>query len=153
MKLVENSINTCNLMFSKFAIHPWQIFLKSNSSFAFVNLKPFVPGHVLISPIRVTKHVYELSDEEMNDLMILSDIAAHIVKQYTKCETVITAIQDGPLAGQTVPHVHVHLMPKIMGDSETTVPDSQQNERRARTEEEMSEETLALRLIAINLGY
>lgn len=52
---------------------PWdvaadEVFYTSALSFAFVNLKPLVPGHVLVSPKRVAKRFADLSAEEVADL-------------------------------------------------------------------------------------
>eukprot|EP00388_Colpodella_angusta_P011378 GDKJ01029163.1.p1 GENE.GDKJ01029163.1~~GDKJ01029163.1.p1 ORF type:complete len:158 (+),score=21.67 GDKJ01029163.1:44-475(+) len=133
------------MIFWKFNIDARQIFLKSSKSFAFVNLKPFVHGHVLISPIRIVQHARDLTDEEMVDLIETTSAAAKILKSWAECDTVATAIQDGPSAGQTVPHVHVHLIPKMDSFHNPLVPDSQQFERKPRTMEEMEAEAAELR--------
>jgi diadenosine tetraphosphate (Ap4A) HIT family hydrolase len=44
------------------------VFATSPLSFAFVNLKPVVPGHVLVSPKRVVPRFADLSEEEVADL-------------------------------------------------------------------------------------
>lgn len=41
------------------------MFLKTALSFAFVNLKPIVPGHVLVSPLRIVKRFKDLTPEEV----------------------------------------------------------------------------------------
>ena len=51
---------------------------KKELSFAFVNLKPVLPGHVLISPKRVEPEYANLSEEEICDLMCA-------VKKVNKC--------------------------------------------------------------------
>ena len=38
------------------------------------------------------------------------------VEPHFGCGSLTLAIQDGPLAGQTVPHVHVHVLPRKAGD-------------------------------------
>lgn len=44
------------------------IFYETSKSFAFVNLKPVLPGHVLVSPIRVAPLFEDLTQEEVSDL-------------------------------------------------------------------------------------
>lgn len=56
-----------------YSFGPWpiqasEVFLATPLSFAFVNLKPIVPGHVLISPVRVVERFAELTAEEVADL-------------------------------------------------------------------------------------
>ncbi|RLN00318.1 hypothetical protein C2845_PM06G15420 [Panicum miliaceum] len=40
------------------------------------------------------------------------------LEQYHKASSLTFAIQDGPQAGQTVPHVHIHVIPRKKGDFE-----------------------------------
>ena len=61
------------------AFGPWkiasgEIFCESASSFAFVNLKPVVSGHVLVAPKRVCKRFTQLSMEEVADLWQLAKV-------------------------------------------------------------------------------
>lgn len=119
-----------------------------------VNLKPVVPGHVLVSPKRVVARFAELAPEEVSDLWwaagaagleelppalccpappALERGAGHVCAQacgapaacrclaqrvgsaiepHFGAQSLTLAIQDGPSAGQTVPHVHVHVLPR-----------------------------------------
>ena len=54
--------------FGPWSIAAGEVFVTSPLSIAFVNLKPVVPGHVLISPKRVVARFSELSPEEVADL-------------------------------------------------------------------------------------
>ena len=54
--------------FGPISIPPEQIFLETSSSFALVNLKPVVPGHVLVCPRRVAQKFTDLTDAEIADL-------------------------------------------------------------------------------------
>ena len=57
------------LFSAKMTIPSANIFYESKLSFAFVNLKPVVPGHVLVSPKRVEPHFSKLTYDELSDLM------------------------------------------------------------------------------------
>lgn len=77
-----------------------------------MNLKPIVPGHVLIVPFRKVERLKELSDEESVDFMMtLQKISQFIEKKY-QADALNIAIQDGPEAGQSVPHLHAHIIPR-----------------------------------------
>ena len=54
--------------FGPFPIDDSQSFAETKLSFAFVNIKPVVPGHVLISPHRVVQSFEDLTAEEVSDL-------------------------------------------------------------------------------------
>ena len=54
--------------FGKFPVDKSQTFAESQLSFAFVNLKPVVPGHVLVSPDRIVPCFEDLNSDEVADL-------------------------------------------------------------------------------------
>ncbi|PNH08266.1 Bis(5'-adenosyl)-triphosphatase [Tetrabaena socialis] len=85
-------------------------------SYGFVNLKPVVPGHVLVSPRRPAKRFQDLNAEEVADLWLLAQRIGTVVERQYGAGSLTLAIQDGPLAGQTVPHVHIHVLPRKAGD-------------------------------------
>lgn len=99
-----------------------QVFLKTPHVFGLVNLKPIVPGHVLVCPLRQHRRLTDLSAVEVADLFTTVQLVQRMLAQiYFKTDNVeagsfTVAVQDGPEAGQTVPHVHVHIMPRINND-------------------------------------
>jgi bis(5'-adenosyl)-triphosphatase len=56
------------MKFGPWTIDASEVFSKTSLSFAFVNLKPVVPGHVLVSPIRVVPRFADLTPEEVADM-------------------------------------------------------------------------------------
>lgn len=85
-----------------------QIFALTALSFCSVNLKPFSPGHVLVIPRRPVPTLDDLTDEEMTDLMLLVKKTTRMLKKLHHADAVTVSIQDGPAAGQTVPHVYFY---------------------------------------------
>ncbi|KAL3148982.1 hypothetical protein ABBQ32_001838 [Trebouxia sp. C0010 RCD-2024] len=102
--------------FGPYSVDSSQSFAETNLSFAFVNIKPVVSGHVLVSPERIVKSFEELSAEEVADLWLLVQKVAKVIKPFFKAESLTFAVQDGPAAGQSVPHLHVHVLPRKAGD-------------------------------------
>lgn len=150
-----------------------QVFLETSHSFALVNLKPLLPGHVLVCPHRPHKRLTDMSMAEVTDLFATVRRVQHMLARHyfglsgsrlagvpfpssslgaaasaslkpghegegegqgegrekhsrsggSGEETTSSpddgsfniAIQDGADAGQTVPHVHVHVIPRIPG--------------------------------------
>lgn len=137
-----------------------QVFLTTEYSFALVNLKPLLPGHVLVCPSRPHKRLTDLSPPEVTDLFAtVQRVERMLARHYfprpiTTTTTTIPsssssapaaapaaaepatapaaapaggggggdaggsfniAVQDGPEAGQTVAHVHVHVIPRVRG--------------------------------------
>lgn len=106
------------LRFGQYTLAPTQVFDATPMSFCFVNLKPVVPGHVLVAPRRVVKRFADLSAEEVTDLWVAAQRCGQLVERIHGAEALTLAIQDGAAAGQTVSHVHIHVMPRKKGDFE-----------------------------------
>nr|XP_034962669.1 bis(5'-adenosyl)-triphosphatase isoform X1 [Zootoca vivipara]XP_034962670.1 bis(5'-adenosyl)-triphosphatase isoform X1 [Zootoca vivipara]XP_034962671.1 bis(5'-adenosyl)-triphosphatase isoform X1 [Zootoca vivipara]XP_034962672.1 bis(5'-adenosyl)-triphosphatase isoform X1 [Zootoca vivipara]XP_034962673.1 bis(5'-adenosyl)-triphosphatase isoform X1 [Zootoca vivipara]XP_034962674.1 bis(5'-adenosyl)-triphosphatase isoform X1 [Zootoca vivipara]XP_034962675.1 bis(5'-adenosyl)-triphosphatase isofor len=102
--------------FGHHLIKPSVVFLKTELSFALVNRKPVVPGHVLICPLRPVERFRDLRPEEVADLFRTTQLVGNVVEQHFGGTSLTISIQDGPEAGQTVKHVHVHVLPRKAGD-------------------------------------
>lgn len=77
---------------------------------------PVNPGHTLIMPKRHVSSYFELTDDEVLALMQLLRRAKQAIDAEFKPDDYNIGINNGPLAGQTVPHVHIHVMPRYRGD-------------------------------------
>lgn len=115
-KVEEKMSSDTQQLFGRFKISPNQIFHRTESSFAMVNLRPIVPGHVLICSTRVAPLLSDLEDEEYDDLWRTVRIVQKVLKRQYKCDAFNVAVQDGTGAGQSVPHAHVHILPRYRGD-------------------------------------
>lgn len=104
--------------FGPIPLPPYQVFYTSAFSYCSVNLKPFVPGHILVIPRRNVPTIDLLTEEEASDLMLVARKMTRFIKDYYHVNSVTIAIQDGPPAGQTIPDVHIHIMPRKFGDFE-----------------------------------
>jgi bis(5'-adenosyl)-triphosphatase len=105
-------------LFGRFKISSNQIFLRTTHSFAMVNLRPIVSGHVLICSTCVTPLLSDLGDDEYDDLWRTVRKVQRVLKRQYKCDAFNVAVQDGSGAGQSVPHAHVHILPRYCGDFE-----------------------------------
>lgn len=78
--------------------------------FAFLDINPVHPGHVLAIPRKETDYIFDLSDEEYASLMLFAKRVAKAIKKAIPCKKVgVTVI------GLDVNHVHVHLVPMNTG--------------------------------------
>ena len=115
-KLVESyAAEYKQIFFGSFAIPTKnQVFYvsKSNLSYGLVNLKPLVEGHVLIISKRVVSKLSDLTPDEFADLIHSVIEVQGILKLVYGAKGFNVAIQDGKDAGQSVPHVHVHVIPR-----------------------------------------
>ncbi len=77
---------------------------------------PVSPGHTLIISKRHVGSLFDLSIEERIDLLALLDRAKATVEMEFGPDGYNVGINDGAAAGQTIPHLHVHLIPRYAGD-------------------------------------
>jgi len=68
----------------------------------FVNLKPIVPGHVLVASKRLAPRFTELTSDEVGDLFRCVQAVGKVVEKVYQGSSLTIAVQDGPAAGQTV---------------------------------------------------
>lgn len=93
-----------------------QIFFSSKLSYALVNLKPIVHGHVLVIPKRLALRVNDLSSDEASDLFMVAQRVGSRLEERLGARSLTFACQDGAFAGQSVPHVHMHILPRRPAD-------------------------------------
>ncbi|KAL8232975.1 hypothetical protein R6Q57_002753 [Mikania cordata] len=102
--------------FGPYMIDQKEVFYTTDLAYAFVNLRP--TPHVLLCPRREVKRFVDLTTEETRDLWISAQKIGKQLESYHKASSLTFTIQDGPQAGQTVPHVHIHIVPRKGGDFE-----------------------------------
>jgi diadenosine tetraphosphate (Ap4A) HIT family hydrolase len=100
-------------------IRPGAMVLESAHSLALRDGYPVAPGHILVIPRRHVASVFDLRPEEWDDLWALVRRIPGEVPELGAADALNVGINDGPAAGQTVAHAHVHLIPRTLGD----VPD------------------------------
>ena len=75
---------------------------------AFLSIAPHHPGHTLVIPKRHEDYFFDLSDQEISEIMIFAKPIAQKLKVVFKPKSGKIGVM---LAGRGVPHVHVHLIP------------------------------------------
>jgi bis(5'-adenosyl)-triphosphatase len=104
------------IFFGPWVIAPSQIFFESRLSYGVVNLKPIVPGHVLVISKRIVPRFGELSSDEVIDLYSSVHTITKRLEVAFGVDAFNIAMQDGVNSGQSVPHVHVHILPRRPND-------------------------------------
>ena len=80
---------------------------------------PIAPGHTLIVPRRHIASFFLATEQEQQSLLALLREAKVGLEAVFAPDAWNIGINDGPAAGQTVPHLHIHLIPRYTND----VPD------------------------------
>lgn len=85
---------------------------------AILDVNPAARGHVIILPKNHAANLFELPDEEASGILIVAKkIAAAMMKAY-HCDGINILQNNGEAAGQTVFHLHVHVIPRFEGDTD-----------------------------------
>ena len=82
-----------------------------------LDLGPASKGHALILPKSHAANIYELPDETAGKAMILAKHMAAKMTDALKCDGFNIVQNNGEIAGQTVFHFHMHLIPRYQGDT------------------------------------
>ncbi len=77
---------------------------------------PITNGHTLVIPRRHVGSFFELDEDEIAALLRLLSNQREELQAHLQVTDYNIGINDGPLAGQTVPHCHIHLIPRNEGD-------------------------------------
>jgi bis(5'-adenosyl)-triphosphatase len=91
-------------------------FMESARFRAIVNIAPILPGHSLVIPKHHVESLLALSDDEVAEMVSLSRRAVSLLMRVHGAEGFDWTIQESEAAGQSVPHLHLHLIPRRSGD-------------------------------------
>ena len=91
-----------------------------NSEFKVImDASPATKGHVLILPKEHFDDIYDIDAETAGRLFQLASVVARALKEALHCDGLNILQNNGMIAGQTVFHFHMHLIPRYKGDTVT----------------------------------
>ena len=91
-----------------------------NSEFKVImDISPATKGHVLVLPKEHFKDIYDIDAETAGKLFQLAAAVARALKEVLHCDGLNIIQNNGEIAGQTVFHFHMHLIPRYEGDDVT----------------------------------
>ena len=93
-----------------------EFYLENTTCYARLDLYPVSEGHTLVIPKRHVATWFDMSLQEQTDAMTLvAEARDYLSTKYVTNDFNI-GVNCGVVAGQTVPHAHVHLIPRYKGD-------------------------------------
>ncbi len=90
--------------------------LANDSAFVVADRFPVSPGHALVVPRRLIGSWWEATDQERADMLALVDEVKQQLDAELKPDGYNVGFNDGAAAGQTVGHLHIHVIPRYHGD-------------------------------------
>lgn len=85
---------------------------------AILDLGPATPGHTLILPKDHAGDLYELPEETAGKVLPVAKKVAALLKERLGCQGLNLVQNNGELAGQTVMHFHLHVIPRYEEDGQ-----------------------------------
>jgi len=100
---------------------PAEVVARSPDGVAFLDLEPLADGHTLVVPVQHAATIEALDPTEADGLFRLVRCLADPVRRAVDAVGTTIGINNGEATGQTVPHVHVHIVPRWPGDGAGTI--------------------------------
>lgn len=92
--------------------------LYEDASFRVIlDISPASKGHAIILPKNHAADLYSLPDEDAASIMLIAKKTASVLKDVLHCDGMNILQNNGEAAGQTVFHLHVHLIPRYKNDT------------------------------------
>jgi len=98
--------------------HPKDILFQNEYAYIRFDGYPVTPGHLLVIPFRHVSSFFSVTDEEEAAMWNLVRRGKKYLDAEFHPDGYNIAINDGVIAGQTVMHLHIHLIPRYQGDSD-----------------------------------
>lgn len=95
-----------------------EVIESSERAASFLDGFPISPGHTLVVPRRHVADWFELSAAEQHDIMLLAGTARTRLEVEFSPDGWNIGVNIGTAGGQTIGHVHLHLVPRYRGDRE-----------------------------------
>ena len=107
-----------NCIFCKLANKdiPTNIIYEDDRFTVILDASPATKGHALILPKNHAANIYELPDEDASAVFVLAKKLATKMTEILHCDGFNIVQNNGEVAGQTVFHFHMHLIPRYLND-------------------------------------
>lgn len=90
---------------------------ESDGAQAFLDVNPLAPGHTLVIPDQHYPRLQEIPANEATEFYAVLHQVVPAVEGAVEADGLTVAINDGEAAGQEIPHVHAHLVPRFEDDT------------------------------------
>jgi histidine triad (HIT) family protein len=84
--------------------------------YAFLDINPVNPGHTLIVPKEHSRHLSDATPQTASSLMVVAQKVAKAVCAGMGTDDYNLEMNCGPVAGQVIPHLHLHIIPRKADD-------------------------------------
>lgn len=90
---------------------------EDKSALAFLDIKPAAKGHALVIPKKHYHTLLDIPHEELKEIMeVVQKVAAAVMSIIKETEGFNVIQSNNEAAGQVIPHLHFHIIPRKNGD-------------------------------------
>lgn len=95
---------------------PAEVIFEDTHALAFLDIMPKAPGHTMVIPKVHARNILDLPEAEIGPLFAAVRKIAERLTRSLKADGLTIGINQGEASGQTVEHLHIHLLPRFKGD-------------------------------------
>ncbi|HPA25931.1 MAG TPA: HIT family protein [bacterium] len=95
---------------------PAEIIYEDEKTLVFLDIEPNNPGHCLVVPKVHYENIFDAPEEVLAHLINVAKKISNILKVAVLAEGINIGINNGEVAGQVVPHLHIHIIPRYAND-------------------------------------
>ncbi len=89
---------------------------EDDKTVAFLDIHPRAPGHAVVIPKHHSETLLDLPDDDVAALFLAVKAVSRRVLSALRADGATIGINQGEVSGQTVPHLHVHILPRFTND-------------------------------------
>ena len=90
---------------------------EDDSFIGILDINPSAKGHVIIIPKNHAANIFELSEKDAKEIFVVAKKIAEAIKKAYQPDGINILQNNGEAAGQTVFHLHVHVIPRYKDDT------------------------------------
>ena len=95
---------------------PGHVVHETETVAAFLDANPLTPGHTLVVPKEPYSRLRDAPQDVSTDVFEAVRMLSPAIEDAVDADATTVGINDGTAAGQEVPHLHVHVVPRFEGD-------------------------------------
>ncbi len=84
--------------------------------YAFLDIKPVNPGHTLVVPKKHSEGLHDADPEVLKNLIVVAQKIAKAIIGALQTNGFNLELNNGAMAGQVIPHLHLHIVPRRPND-------------------------------------
>lgn len=100
---------------------PAEVVYENDNTLAFLDVQPKAPGHTVVIPKSHRETIWDLTEAEVGDVFMTVKEVSRMVSKALGADGLNVGINHKAAGGQVVNHLHVHILPRFVGDGGTSL--------------------------------